>query len=104
MSFVEDQGIELVHLGIEGRKTPWKPISEEVILNALKIILEPSNYPLLIMDHMGRHRTGTDTPRLLMHVLHVHRMWPCRHRSGVSAQGAEMEPGLHLRRVSAVCR
>jgi len=30
LNFVDDQGIELVALGWDGEKSPWKPISEEV--------------------------------------------------------------------------
>jgi len=59
MHFVEDQGIDFVHLGQHGRKTPWKPVSEEVVITALDIIMDPDNYPLHIMDHLGRHRSGT---------------------------------------------
>mmetsp|Transcript_22811 Transcript_22811/g.37550 ORF Transcript_22811/g.37550 Transcript_22811/m.37550 type:complete len:169 (-) Transcript_22811:47-553(-) len=58
-NFMEDQDIEMVHLGWEGHTNPWKPISEEVVLAALDIILDPSNYPLHIMCNLGRHRTGT---------------------------------------------
>ncbi len=58
MNFVEDQGIDFVHLGTQGRKTPWKPISEDVVIATLDMILDPENYPLHIMCHLGRHRTG----------------------------------------------
>jgi len=58
LSFVEDQGIELVHLGLEATKTPWKPMSEDVVVAAFDAILDPNSYPLHIMCHLGRHRTG----------------------------------------------
>jgi len=57
--FVDDQDIELIHLGIDSHQTPWSPISEETVISALKIILDPANYPLHIMCGLGRHRTGT---------------------------------------------
>lgn len=34
-------------------------ISEELVLAALEIILNPANYPLAVMCNLGRHRTGT---------------------------------------------
>eukprot|EP00514_Thraustochytrium_sp_LLF1b_P004656 CAMPEP_0184507442 /NCGR_PEP_ID=MMETSP0198_2-20121128/244_1 /TAXON_ID=1112570 /ORGANISM="Thraustochytrium sp., Strain LLF1b" /LENGTH=165 /DNA_ID=CAMNT_0026897189 /DNA_START=23 /DNA_END=517 /DNA_ORIENTATION=+ len=58
--FLEDNDIELVHLGAnESIRSPWSPISEEIVLEALCIILDESNYPLHVMDHQGSHRTGT---------------------------------------------
>jgi hypothetical protein len=49
-----------VHLGAnESTRSPWSPISEETVLEALRIILDESNYPLHVMDHQGSHRTGT---------------------------------------------
>ncbi len=40
-------------------QNPWAPISEEIVINALKIILNPKNYPLHVMCGLGRHRTGS---------------------------------------------
>mmetsp|Transcript_18974 Transcript_18974/g.32868 ORF Transcript_18974/g.32868 Transcript_18974/m.32868 type:complete len:173 (+) Transcript_18974:93-611(+) len=59
LNFVDDQEIELLPLAWESNKSPWKPVSEEVVLTALDYILDPSNYPLHIMCNLGRHRTGT---------------------------------------------
>lgn len=59
VSFCDDAGIELIHLGREQHKTPWKPVSEDVVLHTLAHILNPASYPLAIMCHLGRHRTGT---------------------------------------------
>ncbi len=47
-----------MHLGTDVYRTPWKPISEETVLAALEIILDPSSYPLAVMCSQGRHRTG----------------------------------------------
>jgi len=55
--FIDDQGIELIHLEAQ-RTTPWTAISEDIVLAALKVLLEPSNYPMCIMCDLGRHRTG----------------------------------------------
>eukprot|EP00741_Cyanophora_paradoxa_P001038 tig00000455_g1000.t1 len=59
INFMDDQDITLHHLGSEGHSNPWKPISEQVVLEALDLILDPKNYPLMVMCNLGRHRTGT---------------------------------------------
>eukprot|EP01132_Coremiostelium_polycephalum_P006797 gene6797-8433_t len=58
-NFVADQDIELIHLGMDTHQNPWNPISEEIVISALKIILDPESYPLHVMCNLGRHRTGT---------------------------------------------
>uniref|UniRef100_A0A7S0LHR3 protein-tyrosine-phosphatase n=1 Tax=Coccolithus braarudii TaxID=221442 RepID=A0A7S0LHR3_9EUKA len=57
--WVEEQQIELVNLADVGRLNPWKPMTEEVVVEGLRLLLEPRNYPLLVMCNLGRHRTGT---------------------------------------------
>ena len=37
----------------------WDPISEETVLDALDLVLDPSNLPIIVMCNLGRHRTGT---------------------------------------------
>jgi len=37
----------------------WDPISEEVVLEALELLLDTSSYPVMVMCNLGRHRTGT---------------------------------------------
>eukprot|EP00158_Paraphelidium_tribonemae_P005253 Partr_v1_DN27246_c0_g1_i1_m38939 putative PHOsphatase len=60
LDFIDDQEIHLEHLGIASTNVnAWDPISEEVVLEALEIILNPRNYPLMVMCNLGRHRTGT---------------------------------------------
>ncbi len=74
LNFVTDQEIEFLHLGSPhwnnhnaSRQTSSKNvnnsqlglISEELVLDALEIILERENYPILVMCNLGRHRTGT---------------------------------------------
>ena len=52
--------MELIHLGEDvGNRSPWKPVSEETVLAGLRVLLDPSQYPLLVMCNLGRHRTGT---------------------------------------------
>ena len=56
------QGIDLQLLGLaeEGRQTAsWSPMAEEHVLDALHQILDTErNYPLCLMDSVGRNRVG----------------------------------------------
>lgn len=56
--FIDDQEIQLYHLGVISAVNAWDPITEEAVLEALDIILNPRNYPMMIMCNLGRHRTG----------------------------------------------
>ncbi len=38
--------------------SPWRPNWEDMAHQALNIILDVSNYPVLIVCNLGRHRTG----------------------------------------------
>jgi tyrosine-protein phosphatase OCA1 len=59
LNFIDDQGIELHHLGHSLNSNQFDPISEEVVLEALELMTDQSNYPLMVMCNQGRHRTGT---------------------------------------------
>lgn len=37
----------------------WDPITEDIVLQALHLLVQPSTYPVLVMCNLGRHRTGT---------------------------------------------
>jgi tyrosine-protein phosphatase OCA1 len=59
-TWLDDQGTRCVHLGESMQmRSPWKPVPEDVILEGLSILLDPSNYPLAVMCSLGRHQTGT---------------------------------------------
>lgn len=58
LNFVQDQDIYLHHLG-DDADVKYDPITEEVVLQALDIIIDPASSPLMIMCNLGRHRTGT---------------------------------------------
>ncbi|KAJ3042697.1 tyrosine-protein phosphatase required for protection against superoxide stress (By similarity) [Rhizophlyctis rosea] len=60
LNFIDDQEIKLHHLQLQGGapSNAWDPMSEEVVLEALELILDPTNYPLVVMCNLGRHRTG----------------------------------------------
>jgi tyrosine-protein phosphatase OCA1 len=60
LTWLEEQRVELVHLGEDvGKRSPWKPVSEEMVLEGLHVLLNPSSFPVLVMCNFGRHRTGT---------------------------------------------
>ncbi|XP_047078090.1 probable tyrosine-protein phosphatase DSP2 [Lolium rigidum] len=66
--FLGRSGIKLHQFGIQGRKTylkrvllmqePFVGIPEETIRDALKVILDVRNHPVLIHCKRGKHRTG----------------------------------------------
>ncbi|KAL2622509.1 hypothetical protein R1flu_002714 [Riccia fluitans] len=55
---LEKENITLFHFGIEGNKEPFVDIPEDVIHDALKILLDVKNHPILIHCNKGKHRTG----------------------------------------------
>lgn len=58
--WMDEQRMELVRLGGDpGKLSPWAPVSEEVVVEGLRLVLDPSSYPLLVTCNLGRHRTGT---------------------------------------------
>ncbi|KAI9176169.1 tyrosine-protein phosphatase required for protection against superoxide stress (By similarity) [Blastocladiella emersonii ATCC 22665] len=59
LNFIDDQEIQLEHLSVATAVNAWDPVSEEIVLEALEVVLNPRNYPLIIMCNLGRHRTGT---------------------------------------------
>ncbi|KAF7091268.1 hypothetical protein CFC21_093878 [Triticum aestivum] len=56
--FLGRSEIKLHHFGIQGRKEPFVGIPEEMIREALKVILDVRNHPVLIHCKRGKHRTG----------------------------------------------
>ncbi|XP_074273094.1 inositol diphosphatase DSP4-like [Silene latifolia] len=58
MEFLKNNGIKLYQFGIEGHKEPFVSIPDDAIREALKVILDVRNHPLLIHCKRGKHRTG----------------------------------------------
>lgn len=54
LDYVEEKGIEHFRIIIPAHKNPSSTIPIEPLLDALKIILNPSNYPLLIHCNKGK--------------------------------------------------
>ncbi|CAD6891029.1 unnamed protein product [Tilletia controversa] len=57
--FCKYQGITLHHLGVLYQTNASDPITEQVVLQALHYLVQPSTYPAFVMCNLGRHRTGT---------------------------------------------
>ncbi|CAL9155259.1 unnamed protein product, partial [Musa hybrid cultivar] len=58
LDFLRENGIGLFQFGIENRKEPFANIPEDTIREALKVVLDVRNRPLLIHCKRGKHRTG----------------------------------------------
>ena len=59
-NWLRDQKIEVIHLGqVAGMRSTLKTLSEEEVVEGLRLLLDPQNYPVLVMCTLGRHRTGT---------------------------------------------
>ncbi|KAK2979041.1 hypothetical protein RJ640_013675 [Escallonia rubra] len=58
VEFLKSNGIHLFHFGIDGCKEPFVNIPEDTIREALKVVLDVRNHPLLIHCKRGKHRTG----------------------------------------------
>lgn len=54
--FLRSNNIRLFQFGIEGKK---EAIPKDAITNALKVLIDVRNHPVLIHCKQGKHRTGT---------------------------------------------
>nr|POF08836.1 putative tyrosine-protein phosphatase [Quercus suber] len=58
MEFLKSNGMKLFQFGIEGYKEPFVNIPQDTIREALKVVLDVRNHPVLIHCKRGKHRTG----------------------------------------------
>lgn len=58
MEFLKSNRIHLFQFGIEGCKEPFVNIPEDTIREALKVLVDVKNHPVLIHCKRGKHRTG----------------------------------------------
>ncbi|XP_050915679.1 tyrosine-protein phosphatase DSP3 [Lathyrus oleraceus] len=58
LEFLKSQNIRLFQFGIEGKTEVSLPILSDSIMEALKILLNVRNHPVLIHCKRGKHRTG----------------------------------------------
>jgi len=56
LDFMKGHGIEFFQIGMPGNKQNYVP--KDKVIEALKIILDQRNHPLLIHCNRGKHRTG----------------------------------------------
>ncbi|KAK8501968.1 hypothetical protein V6N13_023258 [Hibiscus sabdariffa] len=56
--FLKTNAIRLFQFGIDGCKEPFVNIPEETIREALNVVLDVKNHPVLIHCKRGKHRTG----------------------------------------------
>lgn len=56
--FFQREGIKLFQLGMAGNKEPFVEISSDLITEAMKVVINPENQPILIHCNRGKHRTG----------------------------------------------
>ncbi|KAK9919246.1 hypothetical protein M0R45_027855 [Rubus argutus] len=58
LEFLRSQNIRLLQFGIEGKTEACVSIPKDTILEALKILIDVRNHPVLIHCKRGKHRTG----------------------------------------------
>lgn len=56
--FLKSNGIRLFQFGIDGCKEPFVNIPEDTIRQALEVVLDVRNHPVLVHCKRGKHRTG----------------------------------------------
>ncbi|OWM72319.1 tyrosine-protein phosphatase DSP3-like [Punica granatum] len=58
MKYLQAQNIQLFQFGIEGKTEPSVSIPKDTITEALKVLIDVRNHPVLIHCKRGKHRTG----------------------------------------------
>jgi len=60
-SFFQENNIEHIHIGLKVWKpdVTWKPVTEELIKEALEYALDVRYHPIMVMCASGIHQTGT---------------------------------------------
>ncbi|CAL9773897.1 unnamed protein product [Musa acuminata subsp. burmannicoides] len=58
VNFLRANGIRLFQFGIDGCKEPFVNIPEDTIHEALRVVLDIRNHPIVIHCKRGKHRTG----------------------------------------------
>ncbi|VVA96255.1 unnamed protein product [Arabis nemorensis] len=58
LKFLEANNIKLFQFGIEGKTDPPTPMPKDTVLDALKVLVDVRNHPILIHCKRGKHRTG----------------------------------------------
>lgn len=57
VEFFREADIKLIHLGTM-RSNDWKPVSEDLVKDAIELLVNPETRPVIIMCSSGVHQTG----------------------------------------------
>uniref|UniRef100_A0A7S3GK28 diphosphoinositol-polyphosphate diphosphatase n=1 Tax=Palpitomonas bilix TaxID=652834 RepID=A0A7S3GK28_9EUKA len=57
--FMEDSGITLFQFGVGGNKEPFDYIPDDVFAQAIEVLLDSRNHPIMVHCNKGKHRTGS---------------------------------------------
>ena len=58
LEFLRSQNIRLFQFGIEGKTDVSMPVLKDSIMDALKVLIDVRNHPILVHCKRGKHRTG----------------------------------------------
>lgn len=58
IEFNEKSGIKFYQIGLSGNKEPFVKIKPHLVKQALEILNDKSNHPVLVHCNRGKHRTG----------------------------------------------
>lgn len=56
--FIAQNNINLFRIGMSGNKEPFVKIPNDLLTQALEVVLNPENQPILVHCNRGKHRTG----------------------------------------------
>ncbi|KAK9292031.1 hypothetical protein L1049_019985 [Liquidambar formosana] len=58
LEFLQSHNVRLFEFGIQGTKEPSETIPKDTITQALRVLIDVRNHPVLIHCKRGKHRTG----------------------------------------------
>ena len=58
MEFMKENGIQMFTCKLKAHKEPFGDTEEKVIADALSILFDTRNHPVLVHDDKGKHRAG----------------------------------------------
>jgi len=59
LEFLKSAGITVHHVPMDGNKEPFVVIPDEDLQNALSLLIDTRNHPVMVHCNKGKHRTGT---------------------------------------------
>ncbi len=60
-TFLDTSGIQLAHLGLKMWQADgsWRPVNDDLVKEALEVVLDARSHPVLVCCSSGVHETGT---------------------------------------------